>query len=177
MEANHQMSADERARAAIEAENQRRILEELNRVNNRVYTEAEQRRLDEINAEIGRLTNENLAYESEHEELRQKYQKRIKAENLKPMLSPIYWGLAFFGIVNFFFGLFFRKIFDQTPFLKWAWLLCLILIIGVGIFQGVFMARSKKRRQPMADRIAELKKLMADNTSRMRKLEKERQAL
>lgn len=177
MEQNQTMSADERARAAIEEENQKRILAELNRVNNRVYSPEEQRKLEEINAKLGKLAQDNLAYGAEEEELLQKCQERIKAENIRPLLSPIYWGLAFFGIVNFFFGLFFRKIFEQTPFLKWAWLVCLVLIIGVFIFERIYMAKSKKRREPMANRISELKKIVSDNTLMIRKLEKERRDL
>ena len=171
------LSEEERRRIAIEEERQRQILEEFNRVNNRVYSAEETEKLRDLNRRIDALNEENAKLEAEHEEKRAFYQARIKAENIKPVLIPVYFVLLFFGIVDILFILVFRHIFDQTPILQYAWIVCFLAIGVIAFFQIRFMRKSRKLREPVQQRITELQAKLSENRKELKALEEERRKI
>ncbi len=145
------LSGEERRRIAIEEERQRQILEEFNRVNNRVYTAEETGKLRDLDRRIDVLNEENAKLEAEHREKRAFYQARIKAENVKPVLIPVYFALLFFAI---------------------------FLAIGViAFFQVRFLRKSRKLREPVQERITELQTRIAENRREIKRLEEERRSV
>ena len=137
------LSGEERRRIAIEEERQRQILEEFNRVNNRVYTAEETGKLRDLDRRIDVLNEENAKLEAEHREKRAFYQARIKAENVKPVLIPVYFALLFFAIADILCILVFRHIFNQTPILQYAWAACFLAIGVIAFFQIRFLRKSR----------------------------------
>ena len=171
------LSGEERRRIAIEEERQRQILEEFNRVNNRVYTAEETGKLRDLDRRIDVLNEENAKLEAEHREKRAFYQARIKAENVKPVLIPVYFALLFFAIADILCILVFRHICDQTPILQYAWAACFLAIGVIAFFQVRFLRKSRKLREPVQERITELQTRIAENRREIKRLEEERRSV
>ena len=171
------LSEEERIRIAIEEERQRQILEEFNRVNNRVYSPEETARLAELNRRIDALNEENAKLEAEHEEKRAYYQSRIKAENIKPALIPVYFLLTFAAVLDILAMAVFWNIFDQTPLLKYAWAMCFFAMGVMFLVQTLFLRKSRRERAPVQERITELQNIMAANNKKIKELEEERRSI
>ncbi|MBO4407282.1 MAG: hypothetical protein J5849_06225 [Clostridia bacterium] len=171
------LSEEERRRLIIEEAERQKILESFERVNNRVYTPEETAKIIEINRKIDDLKSENAKMEAEHDEKRAYYQQRIKKENIKPVLIPVYFILTFFTVVDLLCIAVFWNIFDQTPILRYAWVLCLAVIVIMAVAQIVFTRRSRKNRAPIQERITFLQKEMAENRKKIKELEAERDAV
>ena len=171
------LSEEERRRLIIEEERKKQILEEFNRVNHRVYTPEETARILDLNKQIDALNEENAKLEAEHEEKRAYYQSRIKAENIKPVLIPVYFFLTFFAAVDILLILVYKDIFAQTPILLYAWAGCFFAMGVIAFFQIRFLRKSKRQRAPVQERITELQKLMAENRNRIKELEEERRSI
>ena len=171
------LSEEEIRRRIIEEEQQKQILANFERVNHRTFSAEELKKLTEINREIDECKKKQKEWEKEHEEKQVLYQNRIKAENVKPVLVPIYFLLAFFAAIDILCILVFRHIFDQTPFLKYAWVFCFVVMIIMGIGQTIYLRHSKNIRLPLHERIVELQGLIKENTEKIKELEAERDAI
>ncbi len=168
------ITEEEERRRIIEEAERKKILESFERVNNRVYSPEETEKIADLNRRIDNLKAETETLRSEHDEKRAYYQSRIKAENIKPVMIPVYFVLAFFAAVDILCILVFRHIFDQTPLLLYAWAFCFFAMGVMAFFQIRFTRKSRSRRAPVQERITELQRLIAENQKRIKELEEER---
>ena len=167
------MNEEERIRKAIEEERQRAILEKIEQTNKRTMTEKETERYKSLGSEIEKLKQEITELNDELNRRRIEYQEQLKRENLKPLIGPMYFTIIVFGILDVFFMYIFKNIFEQTPILKYLWIVCIVFMVALYTFQIVYLKNGKKKRTPMREKMLRVEEEISKKQMMIQKLEEE----